>query len=256
MELPRHTGDAVPESVPGAVLALADRFDLLMAMFSLGAKPTGSSDPFGLRRAALGIVRITRDVPALAGVTVDGGLQSAATHLREQGLEVSDAAIEAAREFVVGRFAQQLRDEGVPVDFVNAILPGASSPGTVTSTLSELRERADEPTFRGLVAAVQRIARIVPAGTPATYDEDLLTEPAEKRLVDAVRAMGDCARCGVAEFAVAGAGIVDAVNAFFDDILVMADDPALRAARLGLLASISARTPRSVDWQALDVALG
>jgi glycyl-tRNA synthetase len=115
MELPRHTSDALPATVPGALLALADRFDLLMAMFALGAKPTGSSDPFGLRRASLGVVRILRARPELSAVTVDRGLLSAAERLRAQGVTVSDDAVVAAREFVVARFAQQLRDEGVPV---------------------------------------------------------------------------------------------------------------------------------------------
>ena len=68
MEQPHTSADAVPASLPGALLALGDRFDLLMAMFALGAKPSGSSDPYGLRRAALGVARILREVPGLAGI--------------------------------------------------------------------------------------------------------------------------------------------------------------------------------------------
>ncbi|TDE13592.1 glycine--tRNA ligase [Jiangella asiatica] len=256
MELPRHTSDALPSSLAGAVLALADRFDLLMAMFALGAKPTGSSDPFGLRRAALGVVRILRDAPALSSVTVDGGLAVAADRLRAQGIEVGDDAVAAAREFVVARLAQQLRDEEVPADFVSAVLPGADAPGQAVATLSALRSRSGDDGFRSLVAALQRIARIVPADTAASFDAALLTEPAEQRLVAAVSALGDWSGRPVDEFAEAAGALVEPVNAFFDDILVMADDPAVRAARLGLLATISAHSPRSVDWAALDTALG
>ncbi|SEE59185.1 glycine--tRNA ligase [Jiangella alba] len=256
MELPRSTADALPSSTPGAVLALADRFDLLMAMFALGAKPTGSSDPFGLRRAALGVVRILRETPALSGVTVDGGLAVAADRLRTQGIEVSDSAVAAAHEFVVARFAQQLRDEEVPADFVTAVLPGADAPGQAVATLSALRSRGDDASFRALVAALQRINRIVPAGTEASYDPAVLTEPAEQRLVEAVSALGDRSGRPVAEFADAAGALVDPVNAFFDDILVMADDPAVRSSRLGLLATVSAHSPRTVDWAALDTALG
>ncbi|SDU64747.1 glycine--tRNA ligase [Jiangella alkaliphila] len=256
MELPRSTADALPVSVPGAVLALADRFDLLMAMFALGAKPTGSSDPFGLRRAALGVVRILRETPALSGVTVDGGLAVAADRLRAQGIEVADSAVTAAREFVVARFAQQLRDEEVPADFVTAVLPGADAPGQAVATLAALRSRAGDEWFRALVAALQRINRIVPAGTAAAYDAAVLTEPAEQRLVEAVAALGDRSGRPVGEFADAAAALADPVNAFFDDILVMAEDPAVRSSRLGLLATIGAHSPRTVDWAALDTALG
>ncbi|PSL02860.1 glycyl-tRNA synthetase beta chain [Haloactinopolyspora alba] len=255
-ELPRHTSDALPESLPGAVLALADRLDLLMAMFALGAKPTGSSDPFGLRRAALGVVRILRATPEVSSVTVDGGLAVAAERLRAQDIEVGDEAVATAREFVVARFAQQLRDEDEPVDFVNAVLPGADAPGRAVETLQTLRSRSDDEAFRGLVAALHRIARIVPEVTAAEYDPELLTEPAEVRLVEAVQTLGDWSQGRVAGFADAAAAVVDPVNSFFDDVLVMADDEAVRRSRLGLLATLAAHSPRSVDWVALDTALG
>ncbi|NEE01967.1 glycine--tRNA ligase [Phytoactinopolyspora halotolerans] len=256
MELPRHTADALPQTLPGALLALADRFDLVTAMFALGAKPTGSSDPFGLRRASLGIVRILRDRPELAVVTVERGLSVAAERLRAQGVEVSDDAVASAREFIVARFSQQLRDEGVPVDFVEAVLPGASAPGRAADELRVLRERADDGKFRELVTALQRIARIVPDGTAAEFDPARLSEPAETRLAEAVHALGDWSKGSVSAFADAGAMIVDPVNAFFDEILVMAEDPEVRAARLGLLATILARSPQTIDWAALDTALG
>ena len=140
MEQPHTAADAIPASTPGALLALADRFDLLMAMFALGAKPTGSSDPYGLRRAALGVMRILREQVgggALASLSVRDGLTAAAARLREQGVEVPDEALDAAEEFVVGRFAQLLRDEGVSAGFVQAVLPGAGSPGRATGTLAD-----------------------------------------------------------------------------------------------------------------------
>ena len=148
-------------------LALGDRADLLMAMFALGAKPTGSSDPFGLRRAALGVIRILRERPELATLTIRDSLEVAAGCLRAQGVEVGTDAIDSAEEFVVGRFAQLLRDEGVPAGMVQAILPGAGAPGRATSTLAAVTVLADDAGFRELVAALQRIDRIVPAGTPA-----------------------------------------------------------------------------------------
>ena len=262
MEQPHTAADAVPASLPGALLALADRFDLLMAMFALGAKPTGSSDPYGLRRAALGVIRILREdaadgpLSALANLTVWDGLAAAASRLAVQGIEVPDGSIEAAEEFVAGRFAQLLRDEGVGAGFVQAILPGAGSPGRAAATLAALQGLAGDEGFRDLVAALQRIERIVPAGTPTTYDGALLTEPAEEGLHQALWALRLDHPKDVAEYAAAGRALVGPIAKFFDDILVMAPDPAVKAARLGLLAAVRASAPHTVDWRALDLALG
>lgn len=253
MELPRHATDRLPSTLPGAVLALSDRFDLLATMFALGAKPTGSSDPFGLRRAALGVVRILRD--GVDGVTVSQGLTIAAQRLREQGVPIKDGgdeyAVTAAAEFVYGRFAQQLRDEGVAAEDISAILPGADDPKRALAALADLRARAASDEFRALVTAVQRIARIMPDDVDMTYDASLLTEPAETDLLAAVDELGDWSDKPVGEFADAAATLVGPINRFFDDILVMADDPALKAARLGLLATILDRIPVVVDWSVI-----
>lgn len=255
MELPRQASGPLPGSLPGAVLALADRFDLLAAMFAVGAKPTGSSDPFGLRRASLGVVRILRDETlGLTGLTVSGGLAHAAGRLREQGVEVPDDAVVAAQEFVTGRFAQQLRNESVPAELVTAVLPGADDPGSVVRTLDDLQALAGDQSFQALVAAVQRAARILPPDTAATYNTKLLTEPAEKRLIATAKNLGDYSKGSIGDFAEAGASIVEPINDFFTDILVMADDKKLRAARLGLVAAILEKVPSTVDWSALKAA--
>src|SRR5690606_6493927 len=140
------------------ILALADRFDLLAAMFALGAKPTGSSDPFGLRRAALGVVSILRAHPPLAAITVSRGVEAAATCLRGDGVEGSGEAILAAAEFVEGRYVQQLLDEGADHRLVEAIRPGADAPGAAYATLTELPRYTADPDFQALVTAVQRVA--------------------------------------------------------------------------------------------------
>lgn len=128
MEQPRTSADAVPTKPEGALLALGDSFDLLASMFALGAKPTGSSDPFGLRRAALGLVRILREVPGMEKITVRAGLEAAVARIAQQGVEVADDAVDAAEEFTIGRFAQLLRDEGQSAGLVQAILPAAGTP--------------------------------------------------------------------------------------------------------------------------------
>src|SRR5699024_12178353 len=102
------------------------RFGLLVAMFAIGAKPTGSSDPFALRRAALGVVSTLRVHPHLAELSIEFGVGVAAARLEEQGIEVSTEARAAVVEFVTGRFEQQLRDEGVSAEDVAVISPLAN----------------------------------------------------------------------------------------------------------------------------------
>jgi glycyl-tRNA synthetase len=106
MELPRQSGDALPAGAPGALLSLADRFDLLVGLFGVGASPTGSSDPFGLRRAALGLVSVLRAFPALRSISVSLGLRAAVDRLAKQDVEVPAAAVEQVAEFVLRRYEQ------------------------------------------------------------------------------------------------------------------------------------------------------
>ncbi|RNI22269.1 glycine--tRNA ligase [Flexivirga caeni] len=255
MELPRSAGDALPESAPGAILALADRFDLLAAMFAIGAKPSGSSDPFALRRAALGLVSVLRAHPELGAISIDAGLAAAADRLRAQGIEVSDESVASAQEFIVGRFAQQLRDEGVSVGLVAAVTPLAAAPGVATQALADIETARSNDRFAPLVEQVQRITRIVPEGTPAAYDRALLAGDAERALVTYVEELPDHANDGVPQWFPDAVRLVAPLTTFFEDVMVMADDLQLRAARLGLLQTVVDRAPRGIDWRELNSAI-
>jgi len=253
MELPRTAGGELPATTPGALLALADRFDLLAGLFAVGAVPTGSSDPFALRRAALGVVSILRGRPELAAVTVETGLRVAADRVRAQGVEVPDSALAEAAEFVVRRYEQQLLDAGYDHNLVQAVVPLGNAPARADETLAELVRRTGDATFQDLVTALQRVRRIVPADATANYDASALREPEELGLREEVakvrEALGDAPT--LAEFVDAASTLVGPINAFFDAVLVMADDPAVRAARLGLLASIRDLAAPVLNWDAL-----
>jgi glycyl-tRNA synthetase len=254
LELPRSAGGPLPTTLPGAILALADRLDLLAGLFAVGANPTGSSDPFGLRRAALGATAILRAWLALAPVTLSAGLAAAAARLRGQGVDVPEAAMAQAREFIVRRLEQQLLDAGADHRHVAAVLPLADAPAMADQTLAELAKLADRREFADLAAALQRVRRIVPPGTAADDRPELLTEPAEAglhRALEAVRAALGPGRPSLGEFAEKAAPLAAPINAFFDDILVMTDDPGLREARLGLLAAIADLAAPVLDWAAL-----
>ena len=255
MERPRSSSDAPPATVPGAVLALANRFDMLVGLFAVGAAPTGNSDPFGLRRAAAGVVGILRAHPTLAAITLPRGLSAAAEQVRAQGIEVPEHTLTEVAEFVVRRYEQQLLDAGHDHRHVAAVLPLATAPATAESTLREVEQRVGDKEFGTLVAALQRVRRIVPTGTAPSYDPARLTEPAEAALHQALeKARETMNHSTLADFVLAATPLTAPINTFFDDILVMAEDEHLRAARLGLLATIRDLAAPVLDWQALGTS--
>ena len=248
-ELPRSAGDDLPATRPGAVLALADRLDLLAGLAATVGLPTGSSDPFAVRRAALGLLAVHRAHPSLAELSLAGGLAAAA---RLQPVDVPDAVLAEASEFLARRLEQVLVEEGHPVDRVRAVLPHADRPAVADALLAQIDDLAKDERFRALAEAIARARRIVPAGTPASYDPSALVEPAERRLHDVVTGL-TAPTTDLAGFTAAAGVLVEPVNTFFDEVYVMADDPALRQARLGLLATVRDLGEGVLDWDQLRI---
>ncbi|OIV38690.1 glycine--tRNA ligase subunit alpha/beta [Mangrovactinospora gilvigrisea] len=254
-EQPRSAGDALPASAAGAVLALADRFDLLAGLFAIGSAPTGSSDPYGLRRAALGVISILRARPELARITLGGGLAAAA---ELQPVSVPREALDEAHQFAVRRLEQALLEDGShggnTVEAVRAVLPLADAPARAEATLTELERLTGDAEFAQLAAALQRVRRIVPAGTEPLYDTALFEGPAEHALhnafVELRSRLGEDR--GLARFAAEGRYLVGPVNTFFDQVMVMAENPAVRANRLGLLAAIDGLAAQVLAWAELS----
>ena len=226
---------------PGALLALADRFDLLMAMFALGAKPTGSSD----RTASRGARRHRH--PALAADAL-GDLGRAGPARRGR-----PAAPAGSRgECRVDRRRRRVRDRplrpaaargGRAVHARAAVQPLAGSPGGPRRHCAT----SEGPWPRWLREARgghPRITRIVPEGNPAAYDTAVLREDAERALHEKVAAPFDLAGGTLPEWADAATGTVAVLERFFDEVLVMAEEPELRAARLGLLQTVVERPQR------------
>jgi glycyl-tRNA synthetase len=254
IELPRNAGDSLPRTLPGALLAVADRLDALAGLFAVGAAPTGSSDPFALRRAALGLTAILRTLPALASIAIPEALAAAAAH---QPVEAPIGVLDDAAEFTYRRFEQYLADAGHPSQVVKAVRPLMRWPRRAEAAAGELDRLLDEPRFRELVRVLQRTHRILPAGTPAGFDAAALAEPAER---DLARTLAEAeerlrGRAGdLAAFAAEAAALVPAIDAFFEAILVMAEDPEVRRNRLGLLAAVDRLAWGFLDWQAIERA--
>jgi glycyl-tRNA synthetase len=249
-ELPRNTGDDLPSSVPGALLSVADRLDLVIGLAATVGLPTGSSDPFAVRRAVLGLLAVFRRHAVLAPVPLTDALRMAAAL---QPVPVSEDVLAGSAEFFTRRLEQLLSEEGQPVDRVRAVLPHAAGPHLVDRLLEQLAKLIEQPTFRQLTEALQRARRIVPAGTPGGYDPALLIDPAEIALHEAlagVRAeVGDS--LDLERFTEVAGRIVQPVNRFFEDVFVMVDDVDLRAARLGLLATVRDVGGAVLDWAQL-----
>ncbi|UQU67982.1 glycine--tRNA ligase [Couchioplanes caeruleus] len=249
-ELPRQTGDDLPDSVPGALLSLADRLDLVAGLAATAGLPTGSSDPFAVRRAVLGLLAVHRAHPDLSAIDLFEALDRAATL---QPVPAGPEVTAEVRDFLTRRLEQVLTEEGHPVDRVRAVLPHAGRPSVADRLLAQLGRLVADDTFRALTEAIQRARRIVPAGTAASYDPAQLKEPAEVALHEAVSSVRERldGRADLGWFTEVAGVLTAPVTTFFAEVYVMADEPAVRAARLGLLAEVRDLGEGLLDWTQL-----
>jgi glycyl-tRNA synthetase beta chain len=238
--LPDSAGGPLPETETGRVLAAADKIDSLTVAFTLGQRPTGSRDPYGLRRAAIGLCRL-----ALEGnLELDVAALSARAHqlLVDQGAELKDDASEVA-EFVEERLEGML---DAPVEFIRAArASGVTDLGAIARLAEALAAAADTEEFEQAYVAYDRANRLAGKsdGAAAELDPKLATDDAEIALIDAVARASPkiAAALEAREFddALAAAAELRApVDRFFDEVLVMADDAQVRANRLRLLLDV------------------
>ena len=249
--LPRYAGDRLPETMPGVVVGLADRLDSLVGLFAVGIKPSGAADPWGLRRAALGLVQ------TLVGKGISLALPEALA-LAAEGLdvEVGEETLREVLEFVERRLRGYLLDAGYRFDAVDAVLAERSyDPALASETVAALGRWVERDDWAGLLDSYARCVRITRAETAVhAVDAERLEEPAAVALYAAYREEAP---------RVAEAGTVDAlfealvrlrpaITAFFDQVLVMAEDPAVRNNRLGLLQAIGALSEGIVDLTQME----
>jgi glycyl-tRNA synthetase beta chain len=250
---PRFAGDALPRNEVGLVVALADKLETLVGLFGVGEKPTGDKDPFALRRHALGVIRmliereLALDLPRL---------------LADAALAFSPMpATGELSAFIFERLAGSLREGGYSAQEIDAALSlRPQRLAEVPKRLAAVRAFAALPESASLAAANKRIANILKksdgAAPAAALDPARLIEPAEKTLAGALHNVQPLAdsffdngeyTASLRELAVLKAP----VDAFFDSVMVNADDPALRANRLALLSQLHAAMNRVADLSKL-----
>ena len=245
--LPRSSGDRRPASLPGLVLGLANRLDSIAGLFAVGLDPSGSADPFGLRRDALGIVQNLAE--AEISFSVSRGLAQAAALLP---VPVNAEAVARADAFIAGRLENWLRDEEYPFDVVQAVLaeqgddPAVARP--TAAALTEVVAAPDWPAVLTAYARCKRIVRNLPERYPLTANDD--PEPATQALLAAWQSI-DSAN-DVPAVAAALRTLVAPINTFFDKVMVMAEDETLRRARLSLLQAIAALPDGTADLSKLQ----
>ena len=226
--LPDSAGGPLPQTEAGKLLAAADKLDTLSVSFSLGHRPTGSRDPYGLRRAAIGLCRLALE----GGLTIPRALMP-----------------EDVRDFVEERL-EGLVD--VPVEYVRAArasaAPDLAGVGRLAETLYEERET---PSFEGVYTAYERADRL--AGRAADeaaerIDRSLLREDAERALAEGLASTAVSVDGDVLKALESGATLAPLVERFFDEVLVMDEDPAVRANRLRLLLDVRDTLGRLGDF--------
>jgi len=254
---PRFAGDSLPRGRVGTVVALADKLETLVGMFGIGQIPTGDKDPFALRRHALGVIRM------LAEGNLDLGLNSLLTVANGafasiDGFQPAEAAL---ADFVYDRLAGSLREQGYTAQEVDAVVSQRPQRlGDIPKRLAAVRAFSALPEAAALAAANKRVGNIlkkVDNPVEAVVDNALLKEAAEVALHDALvdvvpRADAAFVTGDYTESLSALAALRTPVDAFFDGVMVNADDPALRANRLGLLAKLHAAMNQVADLSKLS----
>jgi glycyl-tRNA synthetase len=249
--LPRFAGDAAPRSRPGLAVGLADRLDSLVGLFAAGLAPTGNKDPFAQRRLALGLVQnlITWDID----LDLKQVLLAASTHLP---IPVSADVLSACLEFITERLRNVQLEAQRRYDVVEAVLAvqGSNPAGAARAVeaLTTWIARSDWHTILPAYARCVRITRSYEQIFPVT--DQILTEQAEMELYTALLAAEAAPRASgsIDDFLGAFLPMIPAVNRFFDQVLVMAEDENLQRNRLGLLQRIALLAEGVVDLSRLE----
>jgi glycyl-tRNA synthetase len=249
--LPRNSGDKSPTSRVGLVVGLADRLDSLIGLFAAGMAPSGTKDPFGLRRAAIGLVQNL--VNANISLNLQKSIYKASTLF---SMDVPLQACQDCLEFIIGRLEQMLLEEGNAYDVVKAVLAVQGiNPAHAAINIRKLGQWVKRDDWHAILPAYSRCVRITRSEKQHyNVNAEYFQESQEKALFEALQ---------TAQKGISGSTSVDillnnllptipAINAFFDAVMVMDEKPEIRENRLGLLQSVSNLADGIVDLSKLE----
>ena len=255
--MPRGAGDKVPSSTTGRILSISDKLDTLLGIFAIGQKPSGEKDPYALRRASLGVLRI------LIECELDLDLQKLMDHAAEFLAEKIDAgkAKKELMDYMLDRLRAYYLDRNVPVDVFDAVLAlRPTRPLDFDQRIKAVNVFRTLPEAESLAAANKRVRNILKKSaqtTQARVDEELLHEKAELRLFQQMKDLDASVvnlfdqgnyEAGLRELSV----LRKPVDEFFDSVMVMTDDKSIRNNRIALLSQMSALFLRAADLSRLQ----
>ena len=258
---PRFSGDALPTDFAGGILSVADKLDTIVGCFGAGLIPSGSEDPYALRRQGMGLVQILAH-DAFRALRLTEAIAAAAAGYERQG-KFSDAGIlVAVGEFFKGRMASWLQDRGIRYDLVDAVLAQRfDCPCDTLRRVDALASAARQPHFEALLTGVKRASRILPAGFAGAVNPDLFKEEAETELYRSVAA----AEAQVGDAAIVNdqnrddgailqqlAGLAEPLDRFFARVMVMVPDEAIRNNRLALLLRVRTLSSAIADFSKIQ----
>lgn len=261
--LPRSAGDPIPRSLEGAILSVSDRIDTIVGCLAAGFIPTGSEDPYALRRQAFGAISIMLDFPlhilGLLPGLVDHALVQVAPKIGLGTALEAKPIRERIMEFFRGRLETAMQERGIQADVVEAILAeGFDDPYGALVRARALTEFRGRPDFEALLITFKRVVNILPDGFRGEVDRSRFEDDVERQLHARVEAERGAIEAALASEAYQQAleriaGLRPLVDQFFNTVMVMVDDPALRANRLALLHSIARLLLPIADLRKLSV---
>jgi len=253
--MPKFAGDSLPETATGAVIALADRLDTITGIFGIGQKPTGSKDPFALRRASLGALRLL--VEKEYGLDLKELVSFAANNFAS--LPQKDTVVSDVLNYMLERFkAWYVEDNIAPEAFQAVSAKNLSTPLDINKRVYAVAEFSKLPEAQALASANKRVSNILAkldSAPAAEVDPSLFAEDAERELAETLAKLSAKAQpfLNQADYTSALkllAGLRQSVDSFFKDVMVMTDDDKVRNNRLALLQQL-----RQLFLEVADISL-
>ncbi|GBE15743.1 MAG TPA: glycine--tRNA ligase subunit beta [Proteobacteria bacterium] len=251
--LPKTSGGKTPGTVGGAVVSIADRLDTVCGCFGIGITPSGTADPYGLRRHALAIIAILMDQGWRVSIS---DMMVRSLDLLQGKIDIPSEEVTARlHEFFKGRLQNLFTGKGHRYDLVQAVLEEQwEDPVDAAARLEALGDFAQQAGFTDLMLSFKRVMNIIPADFRGSLNRDVLSEKAEKELLEAADSVGNQVKGMLAAGDYSGvlialAALKAPVDGFFDGVMVMDKDPEVRENRLSILAAVSTLFERIADFR-------